>query len=60
MRANHRTFFQIVDQTLGSLHKNVQKQWTDIRHLCSSVNEVPNLIIRVQELMEEISKRIFN
>ncbi|XP_065354042.1 dysbindin protein homolog [Cloeon dipterum] len=45
----------LVDQMIDSLHQNVKKQWTDIGNLSSSVNEVPHLIYKVQELIEEIN-----
>ncbi|XP_059478146.1 dysbindin protein homolog [Neocloeon triangulifer] len=46
---------EVVDQLIEGLHKSVSKQWTDIGNLCKVLNEVPNLIIRVQDLMDDVN-----
>lgn len=48
------SYFQAVDQMIGSLHQHLEKQWTNVGNIYSALASAPQLIIRVQELMEEI------
>jgi hypothetical protein len=51
------TCLQGVDQIIGSLHRNLDKQWTDIGTMYSALSSVPQLVTNVQDLMEQISKK---
>ncbi|KAF4528195.1 hypothetical protein B566_EDAN014020 [Ephemera danica] len=44
-----------VDQMIGTLHRNLDKQWTDIGTMYSALSSVPQLVSSVQDLMEQIS-----